>query len=99
MPFGDLALWGPARPLKVLQCYRDASCSSMDHLKTCHGKAKHGNKLMSVQLFDVMPCIELMKFFSFAQPWILLKPGYQLSNMLHVFRVFLAGRLPGIAQP
>eukprot|EP00933_Yihiella_yeosuensis_P035325 TRINITY_DN28859_c0_g1_i2.p1 TRINITY_DN28859_c0_g1~~TRINITY_DN28859_c0_g1_i2.p1 ORF type:complete len:473 (-),score=75.87 TRINITY_DN28859_c0_g1_i2:318-1736(-) len=97
MPFGRLALWGPADPHELTRLYLShEKDGSPDFIKFCRGRKVHG-KLN--QRFDIeIPCESMSEFFSFASDWREMAETDELRlKALDSVSILLRERLPGLS--
>lgn len=103
LPFGEMALWGPAAPEEVTQRYLASSFATTNFMRTCRGRKVHSQH---AEYEDEVPCADLATKWGlpFAEAWRpALDPGAASEadrtlglEALTVLRAVALVRLPGL---
>ncbi|CAE8599077.1 unnamed protein product [Polarella glacialis] len=99
LPFGSLALWGPANPVEVTRRYLEHAQAggSADFMHVCRGRKVHKAR---AEYDTEVPCSTLASIFSFAGDWRPLDLSTDLGiKVLAAVHRLLEHRLPGLMMP
>mmetsp|Transcript_29959 Transcript_29959/g.78991 ORF Transcript_29959/g.78991 Transcript_29959/m.78991 type:complete len:723 (-) Transcript_29959:76-2244(-) len=104
LPFGDFALWAPAKPQEVTRLYFLSGGYTEDPLTNCRGRKVHISVGKTLEYLDVVPCSHLEGWgLPVAGPWIpAFGPGTKNEDealgkaALQALSDVVRARLPGV---